>query len=85
VARRFGLAGKGDIAVGFDADLWLVDLAQTDVVRREDLLYRNRFSAHEGRPIRGRTIRTMVRGRTVFADGKTAGQPRGSLVRSDHP
>jgi allantoinase len=85
VARRFGLAGKGEIAVGFDADLWLVDLTQTDVVRREDLLYRNRFSAHEGRPIRGRTVRTMVRGRTVFAGGKTAGQPRGSLVRSDHP
>jgi allantoinase len=85
VARRFGLEGKGDIAVGFDADLWLVDLTQTDVVRREDLLYRNPFSAHEGKPIRGRTIRTMVRGRTVFAGGKTTGQPGGSLVRSDHP
>jgi allantoinase len=70
VARRFGLKHKGDVALGFDADLWLVDLSHDDVVRREDLLYRNPFSAHEGQPIRGRTVRTLVRGQTVFAEGR---------------
>jgi allantoinase len=70
VANRFGLKHKGHIAPGFDADLWLVDLSHTDVVRREDLLYRNPFSAHEGQPIRGRTVRTLVRGQTVFAEGR---------------
>jgi allantoinase len=62
VAKRFGLASKGDIAPGFDADLWLVDLTFEGVVRREDLLYRNPFSAHEGQRIRGRTVKTFVRG-----------------------
>ena len=62
VARRFGLAAKGDIAPGFDADLWIADLRHEDVVRREDLLYRNAFSAHEGQRIRGRTVKTLVRG-----------------------
>jgi allantoinase len=62
IAQRFGLTGKGDIAPGFDADLWLVDLEHRDVVRREDLLYRNQFSAHEGQKIRGRTVKTLVRG-----------------------
>jgi allantoinase len=85
VARRFGLDNKGEIAVGFDADLWLVDLTYKDVVRREDLLYRNPFSAHEGRPIRGKTIRTMVRGRTVFTGGKAVGQAGGGMARSVHP
>jgi allantoinase len=71
VANRFGLKHKGEIAPGFDADLWLVDLGHTDVVRRKDLLYRNPFSAHEGQPIRGRTVRTLVRGHTVFAEDQT--------------
>ncbi len=62
VAKRFGLANKGDIAEGFDADLWLVDLNHEDTVRRGDLLYRNPFSAHEGQKIRGRTVKTLVRG-----------------------
>jgi allantoinase len=81
VAERFDLTSKGQIAVGSDADLWLVDLSHEDVVRRKDLLYRNQFSAHEGQPIRGRTVRTMVRGRTVFADGKPAGKPAGRFIR----
>ena len=63
VARRFGLPGKGEIAPGYDADLWLADLTHTDVLKSEDLLYKNRFSAHEGQPIRGRTVMTLVRGR----------------------
>jgi allantoinase len=63
IASRFGLEGKGDIATAHDADLWIVDLSGDDVVRREDLLYRNAFSAHEGQRIRGRTVKTMVGGR----------------------
>jgi allantoinase len=82
VARRFGLARKGDVAVGFDADLWLVDLAYEDVVRRDDLLYLNQFSAHEGQPIRGRTVRTIVRGRTVFADGEPVTEAGGRFIRA---
>ncbi len=67
VAARFGLTGKGDIAPGFDADLWLVDLSDDAVVRREDLLYRNPFSPHEGQRIRGRTVTTLVRGGAAVA------------------
>ena len=62
IARRFGLEGKGDIATGYDADLWIVDLRVEDVIRSDDLLYRNPFSAHEGQRIRGRTVKTLVRG-----------------------
>ena len=80
-AQRFGLLYKGDIAVGMDADLWLVDISHEDVVRGKDLLYRNRFSAHEGRRIRGRTVRTILRGRTV----STGDQPAGELVRPSSP
>ena len=63
IAERFRLRAKGQIAPGFDADLWIVDLSHEDVVRREDLLYKNKFSAHEGRQIRGRTVTTLIRGR----------------------
>jgi allantoinase len=83
VANRFGLQHKGDVASGFDADLWLVDLSHEDVVRREDLLYRNPFSAHEGQPIRGRTVRTLVRGQTVFAGGGIVPGSAGRLMT--HP
>ena len=62
VAKRFGVTNKGDIAPGFDADLWMVDLDWEGLVRSQDLLYHNPFSVHEGQKIRGRTIKTLVRG-----------------------
>jgi allantoinase len=80
VARRFGLARKGEVAIGFDADLWIADLSHESLVRREDLLYRNAFSAHEGQAIRGRTVMTLVRGRAVFADGRQITGPGGHLL-----
>jgi allantoinase len=83
VARRFGLAGKGEIGVGFDADLWLADLSHQSVVRPVELLYKHPISAHEGQAIRGRTVRTLVRGHTVFADGRLIPGPRGRLLTAD--
>jgi allantoinase len=80
VARRFRLAGKGQVEVGFDADLWIADLTHESLVRREDLLYKNQLSAHEGRAIRGRTVRTLLRGETVFADGRAVSKAAGRLL-----
>jgi allantoinase len=82
VARRFRLGDKGQVDVGFDADLWIADLTHESVVRREDLLYKNPLSAHEGQAIRGRTVRTLVRGETVFADGRVVSKPAGRLLRA---
>jgi allantoinase len=59
IAERFRIPRKGDIAPGYEGDLWIVDLARQDKLRREDLLYRNPFSAHEGQMVRGRTLRTI--------------------------
>jgi allantoinase len=81
IASRFGLAAKGDIAAGNDADLWLVELRWRGTVQAADLLYANAFSAHEGQPIRGRTVGTLVRGQSVFATGKPSTAPIGRLVR----
>ncbi len=81
IAQRLGLPNKGEIAEGFDADLWLVDLEHTATLRRQDLLYRNRFSAHEGRRIRGRTVMTLVRGQKVFEGGRIVTGAKGQFIR----
>jgi allantoinase len=80
-ARRLRLA-KGTLEVGADADLVLLDPAGGWTVAREDLLDRHKLSPFAGRRLRGRVVRTILRGRTVAVDGRIAGEPAGRIV---HP
>jgi allantoinase len=71
VAVRFNLPpDKGGIKIGADADLAFVNLNAEYEVRREDLLQRHSISPYLGRKLRGKVVRTMIRGQTVFLDGK---------------
>jgi allantoinase len=80
-ARRFRLAGKGEIAPGADADLALVDLSAEWPLAAGELRYRHRQSPFVGRRVRGRVARTLLRGRTVLARGRVVAPPRGRLLR----
>jgi len=81
VARRFRLPAKGRIAPGFDADFAVADLREPFTLRTDDLFCRHRQSPYVGRSFRGRIQRTIVRGETVFHDGKIIAKPRGRLVK----
>jgi len=85
VAHRFGLAPtKGRIAIGADADLVLVDLSQRVELRTPDLYYRHQHSPYTGYTFRGKVIRTLVRGQTVFHNGTFSPTPVGRLLKG-HP
>jgi len=53
-ARRFHIPAKGEITVGYDADLALVDLDARWNLQAADLFYRYRRSAYVGKAMRGR-------------------------------
>ncbi len=80
-ARRFRLLGKGRLEIGADADLALVDLRENFSVRAEDLFYRHRHSPYVGRRLRARVRRTILRGKTVFLDGKITATGGGKLIK----
>ncbi len=62
---------KGTILPGADADLALWDLdAEWVVDARSQQLSKNPWSPFEGRRVRGKLARTIVRGETVYLDGE---------------
>ncbi len=81
VADRFKVAEKGEISVGFDADLSLVDVEAERELTRETLFDRHRLSPYVGWTFRGVVRRTILRGTTIFRDGRIVSKPIGRLVR----
>mgnify|MGYP001488264852 FL=1 len=80
-AARFNLQNKGEIALGKDADMILLDPNASYRLKREDLYYKNKFSPYEGREINCRITKTFVRGNEVFdVDRGIIGEPIGELM-----
>jgi allantoinase len=78
-ASRFGLAGKGRLEVGFDADIALVALDETFTL--ETVLYKHVQSPYLGERFTGRVARTLLRGQTVW-DGQNVNlETLGQFVR----
>jgi allantoinase len=83
-ARRFGLNRKGDIDVGLDADLALVDPAHTWTIRAAESESAQGYSPFEGMELGARVMTTVLRGQVIYDDGKVIGKPSGRyLFRPD--
>jgi allantoinase len=79
-AQRYGLGQKGDIAVGLDADLALVDPHETFTVRAAESESKQGYTPFEGMELTGRVKRTFLRGQLVY-DGKIVGPARGRYIK----
>lgn len=84
-ARLYGLyPRKGALQPGSDADIVLYNPAASSVIDTASWQSRSRGSARifDGIGYRGRVLRTIVRGRTVYSEGQVVGpQGWGQMVR----
>ena len=80
-ARLFGIAGKGRAAVGYDADLTIVDLKREATITDDWVASRSRWTPYDGKRMTGWPIGTIVRGRRVMWDGGLVEAALGEPVR----
>ncbi|MCA1718230.1 MAG: dihydroorotase family protein, partial [Actinobacteria bacterium] len=81
-AHAYGLGPrKGVITIGADADLAIVDMQETHPVTTGRLLSAQDYTPFEGMELTGWPVRTLLRGRTVFADGEAVGEPTGAYLK----
>jgi dihydropyrimidinase len=73
-ARRFGLARKGAIEVGRDADLVVFDPAARRTIRASDLHHTSDYTPYEGREVAGAVRDVVVRGQPVVRGGRFVGR-----------
>jgi dihydroorotase len=79
--RLFGIAGKGRIAVGYDADLTVVDLKRTETITNAWSASKSAWTPYDGMSVTGWPVGTIVRGRKVMWEGELVAPGTGEAVR----
>jgi dihydroorotase len=80
-ARLFGLAAKGRVAAGYDADLTIVDLARKSVIRNDWIASRVGWTPYDGREVTGWPVGTFVRGAKAMWEGEIVTPASGAPIR----
>ncbi|WGX96873.1 dihydroorotase family protein [Nocardioides sp. L-11A] len=79
-AERFGLRTKGALAVGYDADIALVDDNRPWTVRAESSESAQEYTPFEGFDMTAKVTDTFLRGQQVFGDDAVLGEPTGQYL-----
>jgi len=80
-ARIFGIAGKGRIAQGFDADFTLVDLKAKMKIENSWIASKCGWTPFDGMETTGWALATIIRGQTVMRDRALVLSGRGEPLK----
>ena len=79
-ARIFNFQAKGEIKVGKDADLVIIDPRKHWKVKKQDLFSKCGWSSYEGQILEYRPSQVYLRGILVYSNGKINAKPRGRYL-----
>ncbi len=79
--RIYGIAGKGRIAVGYDADFTLVDLKASRTIENSAMATKSGWTPFDGMKVSGWPTATIVRGNVVMREQEILGSAIGAPVR----
>ena len=79
--RLFGIRNKGRVAVGYDADLTIVDLKRRATISNAWIESRCGWTPYDGMTVTGWPVGTFVRGNKVMWQGEIIGSAKGEPVQ----
>lgn len=80
-AKTYGLwPRKGNLGVGADADIALVDVSSKRILRNEDVISKAGWTPYEGRTVKGKVVATYLRGVLISEDSKPLDSRRGEFL-----
>jgi dihydroorotase len=80
-ARVFGIAGKGRIAAGYDADFAICDVKMRRRIDNAMIASRCGWTPYDGMQTTGWPVATVLRGQIAMREGALQGSPQGRPIR----
>ncbi len=80
-ATIYGIAHKGRLEEGYDADLTFVDMDKAEVISEVMMQSKCGWTPYEGVRLQGWPVHTMLRGRLIIRDNLFMGRPAGEPVQ----
>jgi dihydroorotase len=80
-ARLFGIATKGRIAAGYDADFTVVDMKRRETITNAWTAAKSGWTPYDGVTVTGWPVGTFVRGRRVMWENQLVSPGQGEAVR----
>ncbi|QKV18459.1 dihydroorotase [Oricola thermophila] len=78
--RIFGMARKGRIAAGYDADFTIVDMKRRETIRNDQAGSKAGWTPYDGKEVTGWPVGTFVRGTRVMWEGEIVAPGTGEPV-----
>ncbi len=79
--RLFGIAGKGRIAAGYDADFTIVDLKRRQTITNNWIASRAGWTPYDGVTVTGWPVGTVLRGCKLMWEGELLTKASGRPIR----
>jgi dihydroorotase len=81
--RLFGIARKGRLAAGYDADFTVIDLKRRETITNDWIASKSRWTPYDGVTVTGWPVGTIVRGSVAMWEGAPVAAAGGEAVRFD--
>jgi dihydroorotase len=78
--RIFGMARKGRIAAGYDADFTIVDMKRQEIITNAQAGSKAGWTPYDGKQVTGWPVGTVIRGRRVMWEGEIVAPGQGRAV-----
>ena len=80
-AKIYKIKNKGELKIGYDADITIIDLNKKVILKNKNMASKSKWTPFNNMQVKGYPFATVVNGKLKMLNGKLIGKPDGKVVK----